>query len=202
MIVGILGKKHAGKSLVADYLHTYYGFKERTFAHRLKHVCKTIFNLTDAQLYGDEKEVVDPAWGTTPRRILQIVGTELFKNTLPTLLPSCTDVWIKNLISDVKCQPKGTDIVVSDCRFLGEVEALRTIGAVIIKLERDDDPDETHESEQHDGIPFDHLVSNNGTIDDLFVCIDAIMRECKYTTRCCCTDKASKCVLCEPYVFI
>ena len=41
-----------------------------------------IFGFTKEQVYGDLKDVVDSEWGVTPRKVLQIMGTELFQYDL------------------------------------------------------------------------------------------------------------------------
>jgi len=176
MIIGLLGKKQSGKTTVADYVHTYHGFVEITFAYCLKQVCKMIFNLSDDQLYGSSKEVVDPTWQVSPRVLMQTVGTDLFRNTLSTIIPSCHNIWIRNLLLRVQSIPDGTNIVVSDCRYTDEVTALKEMGAIIIKLERSKNVElDTHESECINDIPYDYCIQNDGGLDDLFISVDTIL---------------------------
>lgn len=62
-IVGIAGKARSGKDTVAKYLIEEYGFKSISFATALKEgLGRRVFGLTDDQLYGDKKEVVDEFW--------------------------------------------------------------------------------------------------------------------------------------------
>ncbi len=124
MIIGLAGKKRAGKTTVANYL-TKEGWTEMSWAEPLKEIVgRGLFGLTDSQLYGDttSKEEVIPLWGMSSRQILQVVGTDLFRKGFDP------DIWVKigilNLGDFLKSNPQ-SDIVVSDCRFPNELLAIQ-----------------------------------------------------------------------------
>jgi hypothetical protein len=95
-IVGISGKKFNGKDTLGVYFITKYGFKRIAFADALKDACKAIFNFSNEQLYGNEKEIIDPYWNVTPRKVLEYLGTDLCRNQLGNILPDVgSDLWVK-----------------------------------------------------------------------------------------------------------
>jgi hypothetical protein len=76
---------------------------------------------------------------------------------------------------------KNNLVVVSDVRFLHEVEELKKNNAFIIKIQRyantyDDKADEHISEKEVDAIEPDATIVNDGTIDDLYIQIDNIIR--------------------------
>lgn len=174
-IVGITGKKRHGK----DSLATFFigkGFERLSFADPIKLACKEIFNFTDQQLFGDEKESVDPFWDTTPRKIFQYVGTDLFRNQIGKIMPEIGEkIWIKVMENRINsCNSK--NIVISDVRFPDEVEMIKKMGGIILKVTRPslEDEKDTHISEDIDRLKADCVVLNNGTLDYLYTSMDWI----------------------------
>ena len=98
MLFGIMGQKGSGKDTCADFLIENHNYIKFSFADCLKRACKEIFLLSDEQLYGtiQQKETPDPRWHhTTPRKIMQYVGTDLLRNNLNTIMPGIgMDVFI------------------------------------------------------------------------------------------------------------
>lgn len=165
-IIGFYGKAQSGKSTAVLMLSGILDDKkleELSFAAPLKESCKIIFGLTDNQLYGDEKEDPLTNWPNwTPRKILQHVGTELFRNHFDK------DIWLK--IARNKIKESSADIIlISDARFYNEVKLIRKMGGIVIKINRDSAGSKTgagHSSEQFDGIKPDHIIDNNGTMQE------------------------------------
>lgn len=144
MIIGLSGKKQHGKSTIAKYLVEQYKFTEVSWAEPLKEIVgKQLFGFTHNQIYDDkEKEIIDQEWKMSPRKALQIVGTECFRREV------CDDFWVKLGIRKINQIGLNSNIVVSDCRFLNEVEALRNIGGKIIRVLKLGTKDtDTHASE-------------------------------------------------------
>ena len=104
MIIGIIGKKRVGKDTVADYLVTEYGFEKMALADPMKKAVKEIFLMTDEQLWGSKKDEVDERYGVSPRRILQVFGTELFQFDVYRHIPELEEkigkrnLWMFNLL--------------------------------------------------------------------------------------------------------
>jgi hypothetical protein len=136
-IIGITGRKYNGKDTVADYLVSEHGYMKISLADPLKEICRTLFGFTTEQLYGEQKEIVDPRWNISPRQALQYVGTELFRNHINGLLPDIGEnFWIISAILKIKAiitiNPDAK-FVISDIRFPNEIELLDKIF-----MERDD----------------------------------------------------------------
>ena len=182
MLIGITGKKRSGKDTVANFLCEDYKFIRYSFADPMKKACKILFNFTDEQLWGKDKELYDPRWGTTARKVLQLMGTEIFQYEFPKLMPEYGKLigrthWVK-LFEMFYEDNKDRDIVFSDVRFFHEIEAIRKIGGEIWVVERDiaNDSDDSHASENEwVGIEPDELIVNNGTIKELEECVDSIL---------------------------
>ncbi len=125
LIIGLAGLQGAGKSTVANHLANKYGFVRYSFSKPLKDAAKIIYYLSDEQLYGNLKNVIDERYGITPRFILQQLGTEVCR---------CIhqDTWIlaaRNFIQHhikeyekYESYRQGDElrIVIDDCRFENE----------------------------------------------------------------------------------
>ena len=131
MLIGIGHKKRFGKDTIADYLVSKHGFVKIAFADSLKEAAAPIFGLTEAQLYGDLKEVVDPLWDKSPRELMNQLG-ELSKSI-------DKKVWIKSVEKKVKPLLKaGKNVVVSDMRFFPECDFIKHNGGVTWNVRRHD----------------------------------------------------------------
>jgi len=76
--LGLLARAGHGKSTLANHLARAYDAEIVSLATPLKAVAKTVMGFSDRQLYGTqaEKEAVDPRYGFSPRRFLQLLGTD------------------------------------------------------------------------------------------------------------------------------
>jgi len=175
MIIGLGYQARVGKGEVASWLRAKYGFTEVAFADALKITCRTIFGLNHSQLYGFNKEVVDPFWQDTPRNILQKVGTECLRNGYRD------DVWVKALQRNIEMNP-GRDYVISDCRFMNEVQAVRSWGGTLVCIVRPDAPaiataQHASETSLANWTGWDHVLTNGGTLADLYAQVDDLAIE-------------------------
>ena len=179
LLIGLSGKAGSGKSTVADYLTKEHGYHQFAFANALKDVVGLAFGFTREQLYGGGlKEKIDPRWGVSPRWCLQWLGTDVFRDRWP-------DIWIRHLrqdILDFLAINGQRPIVVSDVRFQDEAQALKRMGAVLIRIERPGAGarglgEAYHASETDlDGWPgFDHVIHNDGSQGDLFALVELVL---------------------------
>lgn len=172
MLISLSYAARSGKDTVADYLVKKYNFHKVAFADSLKKACKEIFNLSDEQVYGKLKETVDEYWQVTPRYILQRVGTECLRQGY------AQDIWIKSLGAKIK---SNENYVISDARFINEVEAVKSWGGIVIKMNRQAAHATGgivgHESENSlkNYEQWDYIVDNNGTYEELYDKIDKLM---------------------------
>lgn len=162
MLIGISGKKRAGKDTAAKFLVQDHGFKSFAFADPLKEAAKIVFGWNDEHVYGDMKEVKDQYWGFSPRWALQHMGTEAMRKNVGD------DVWIKATMR--KAMPmieKGENVVITDIRFPNEAQAIRDAGGQIWKVERPGVKEDDHASEIQT-CDCDHVIVNDGSISDLY----------------------------------
>jgi len=196
MIIGICGFIGSGKDTVADFLVNFHEFRRESFASTLKDSVAAVFGWDRTLLEGrtaearEWREQVDPWWAErldmptlTPRWVLQYWGTEVCRRSFHD------DIWIASL--ENKLRNSKDNIVISDCRFPNEIEAIKKANGVIVWVQRGALPEwyddavsanrgnniginamklrKIHASEwAWLGNEFDHVIDNNGTIDDLF----------------------------------
>ena len=183
VLIGVLGKKRHGKDTLADYLVSSHRFHKETFAKPLKDACRILFDLTEEQLYGDQKEVMDETWKMTPREILQYVGTDMIRNRMALRLPWLgMDFWLYKFERNYrKLQQEfgdQVDVIISDVRFPNETKMIHRLGGYVVKTFRPGfESADTHTSEA--GIDliddYDMLIINDGTIDQYHERIDKMM---------------------------
>ncbi|RMG24170.1 MAG: hypothetical protein D6732_24030 [Methanobacteriota archaeon] len=172
--IGFTGPAGSGKntaaSFMADYL-TSKGFVvvEMSFAEALKKGASEFFGLPMSVFHDRErKESVDPYWGISPRRMLQILGTEVARTHFGE------DFWIRRLVKEIQSQ--GIDnnadfILITDVRFDNEADFIRENGGRIVFLRREgvlQGQSANHASEAgvvlRDG---DFVINNNSSLDAL-----------------------------------
>jgi hypothetical protein len=208
MILGVTGLIGSGKDTVADYLCTFHGFKRVSFAASLKDAVSAVFGWDRELLEGSTKssrewrEQTDIWWSTrlqmdiTPRWVLQYWGTDVLRNHFHT------DIWVASV--ENKLRQSKDNIVITDCRFINEVNAIKNVGGTTMRVVRGKQPEwydaavsynkgevgnmtwsiskakldklRVHASEYSSvGLDYDHYVDNNGTIDELHTIIKSII---------------------------
>lgn len=183
MIISLSGKKRSGKTTVANYLISKHNFKEVSWAEPLKEVIgRKLFGLTEDQLYGPAsiREEVIEKWGMSPRKILQVVGTDLFRAWRDDFWVEVAEPKIKALVT------QGEDVVISDTRFLNEVECVKRLGGHTIqvhkvKKEGKAQPEDSHASETAlDEYEFDYAIQSfSGDLDTLYEKMENILNDLK-----------------------
>lgn len=129
----------AGKDTVATMLRQKlslrsHWFEITHFADKVKSVCADLWNLTEAQCFGGEKDTVDPRYGVTPRFMFQRVGTDVAR-----LIER--NIWIRKL------RERKGNFIVPDTRFRNEREAFNDDLVFHIHVGRHGVDTETHASE-------------------------------------------------------
>ena len=200
MIIGVCGLIGAGKDTIADYLVNVHEFRRDSFASTLKDAVSAVFGWDRDMLEGrtrssrEWREQPDEWWSArlgrtvTPRWVLQYWGTEVCRQGFHD------DIWIASL--ENRLRTTLDDVVISDCRFPNEIEAIRRQGGLVIRVIRGDDPVWFHEARSHlrhgsplpSGIPhasewawagtdFDRYLDNNTSLDDLYAQINDLLRD-------------------------
>lgn len=161
MVVGLIGEAGCGKTTFAEgFVEAADGHVEVvSFADALKEMCSEQFGWDRRALDRDDaaaihgyrsaleyKEAESPGTRWTRRQILQHLGTEGFRAIDP-------EHWIKKTRERMQAAVRaGFHVVVPDVRFLNEVQAIRDVGGLIVRLEREGNArttsSTTHASEQ------------------------------------------------------
>ena len=150
------------------------------------------------------REQVDTWWAArlnmpnlTPRWVLQYWGTEVMRRGFHD------DIWIASIENRIR--NSSDNVVLSDCRFPNEIASIRTAGGRIVRTCRGPDPEWFHAAEVVNrgptlnlswasnrsvldtfkvhasetawvGTDFDHVLDNNGTMDQLYAQVDLIVK--------------------------
>lgn len=167
ILLGTAGKARAGKDTVAKILQGIIGGPVVTvaFATPIKEGVKAMFNLTEEHVNGALKEVFIPELGASPRRLLQLVGTEFGRGMLRA------DIWVqvakRKILEELA---KGNNVVVTDVRFENEAAMIRELGGCMWHVTRPGGPViEQHESEAGINVALnDCRIVNDADITSLF----------------------------------
>ncbi len=166
-IVAFLGPKHVGKDTAADYLVRCHGYVKYGLADPMKKALQHLFKLSNEQLWGKEKELVDPFWGVTPRELMQFIGIDTLYDNLGERFPQIGKSFVmRNFTRWMEANPE-KKIVISDLRIQEDVNTLKKMGALIVRLERPalsaQDP---HSSESGVEVVhgYDRVIVNDSTI--------------------------------------
>lgn len=174
-VIGICGSKRVGKDTIADMLSIMYGFEKVHIASKLKNVCKVLFDFTDDQLNSDAKDVINADYNTTPRKLLQFIGTDIMQYEIQKILNCGRDFWIDDFVKNIR--KKEMNFVVSDLRFVHEYNKLKNEfkdDFVVIKVIGKCNSDDHIAENDWKNIVHDYEIINNSTIEDLKAKVDQI----------------------------
>lgn len=170
ILLGIVGKKGAGKDTVADHLVTRHGYEKRAFAAPIKEVCAILFQIPPGSFEDFyEKERVVPRHGLSPRQMMQKLGT-MFREHAP-------DFWLRHFLTwyDSVSSRRQSRVVVTDIRYQNELDLIKDLGGTILRVVR---PEmicvDTHITEQGvDSLTgVDMVIENRGRKEDLWAKVD------------------------------
>jgi hypothetical protein len=173
MLIGVSGKKRAGKDTAGKFLVEDHGFKAMAFAEPLKEAAKIIFGWTEEHVNGRLKEVIDPFWGFSPRWALQHMGTEAMRKVIDD------QIWVKATMRKALPLVKaGGNVVITDVRFPNEANAIREAGGQLWRVERQglETSDHASETALDDFGPWDKVIENHGTIANLYTSVFEAMK--------------------------
>lgn len=184
-LIGLHGKIGSGKTTLTNYLCDKYDYIEVSFAKPLKDIAMILgFNYEDVYGTQAQKIAVNKDMGVSGREFLQLFGTDICRNYLPSVMPdlkSGNSIWIEIAKKTIKKKLLlNKKVIVSDARFMDEIDVLKSMGATIINIKRPDLKYDTHESEKDINITYDYIINNDGTINDLYNNLDDIIVQLDY----------------------
>lgn len=125
----LCGLSGAGKDTVGDYLERAHGFHRVAIADPLKRHVQQLFDLSDDQLWGEQRNTPHARLGRTPRELYQVFG-DMCRNLDP-------EIWIRLWCDAVgTALANGHSVVCTDLRTLPELQAARARGARVWRVLR------------------------------------------------------------------
>jgi hypothetical protein len=132
----------------------------------------------------------------TPRWVLQYWGTEVCRNGFHN------DIWVASV--ENKLRQTTDDVVITDCRFSNEVQAIKNAGGITCRISRGKQPEwydaavkynlgpdgnsywalskgildshKVHASEYSSvGLKYDFYLDNNGTLTELYTQVNQLL---------------------------
>jgi hypothetical protein len=175
-----IGKARSGKDTAAERLVSEYRFTRLAFADPLKRMALDI------------NPFIPTGWGILVRleSLIVDVGWDYAKDTYPEVRATLQrigqsvreldeDFWLNMALDKAKAaEAWNMPVVVTDCRYLNEAEALRAAGFRLVRIKRPDlMSTDTHASETElDNFPVDETIINAGRIYDLHTSVDSVVR--------------------------
>lgn len=176
-LIGIHGPLESGKDTVAQVIVSKFPslFTQYAFAWPIKQACQIMFGFTEKDMNDRVlKERIHPRWGITPRKAMQLLGTEYGRNMIRK------DIWIIRAQIEIdKNLEQGYGTVISDVRFENEAEIIRAKHGLLIHIERPalDTSAEKYNHESEMGIkrePRDIVIMNDAGLTELQFKIDSL----------------------------
>lgn len=178
VLINISGVSGAGKDTIGGILHAKRGVVCLSFASPLKQIVSDLTGWPYEVLLADTEErrnarnslpeAVICGRSYTFRTLLEYMGTDVIRKRMGD------DVWINLLIRRAqKLIDEGTDVCISDARFVNEIDAMRSIGAecwCVWRTPKDlEDVAGGHVSERQflQRLSTMKLIDNTGSRDDL-----------------------------------
>lgn len=186
-IIGLSGYARSGKDTAAEVLVEQFGFTRVAFADKLREVLYELNPIVDflgrevavedgyidneilnaAPVTGGihpigVKDVInrfgwdgykETKWSKEIRRLLQRLGTEAGRQTL------WDSIWVDAALTGL---PEDAKVVVTDCRFVNEAQAIKDRAGIVVRVERAGvGPANNHPSETSlDDWDFDYTLPN------------------------------------------
>lgn len=178
-LIGISGKMQSGKDTVASIIKklSYIDWEIVKFADTLKDITCLLLNCSREDLESSDfkSSPLDDRWQNfhneqlTPRKVMQLIGTDLFRNGLHP------NTWVNTLSNKFT---NDSFWIVTDVRFPNEAEFIKNNGGILIRIERESIELSNHLSETAlDDYEFDYIINNHDTFYDLLLNVISFMKK-------------------------
>lgn len=169
-IVAITGKRGHGKTTAAAALER-LGYRHINFADPVRAVVERVYGVTPHEMADPvlKEQVLDRWPFKSPRELMQVVGTDMFRKTEFSNGEALDETWVEAF--KVACAGY-SHVVCSDLRFPNEAIAIKAMGGLILKVENPrisrTDVASQHASETAiDKLKADWTIYNEGSIQQL-----------------------------------
>ena len=184
LVLGFIGKAKSGKDTAAndfqEFMDGIVPIYRKPFAGPIREIGKlfgyTMEQMTDQSIKETYCNPIFPL--VTPRKFMQLVGSEMFRNNLDK---DCWVKLVKNFIEgeyekashlvtkfeDDKFHPSSI-IMVTDVRFPNEAEMIKEVGGYLIKIHRPSLGQDAAEWHKHESEAYiDAIESDFDAINDM-----------------------------------
>lgn len=149
-LIGIMGHAGAGKDTIAEHIENRYeNVYTEPFASPLKRAACHAFGVP-LNSFNDRnlKEINNPYWNISPRKIAQFMGTEMFRESIDKLMACGGNFWVERhcgrlggeLLLEEDNQDgeyvSGDVVLVPDVRFQNEYDYIIDNGGIVINVDR------------------------------------------------------------------
>ena len=176
-LIGISGRKRAGKDTLASFLVEDHGFTRLAFADPLKAIIAELNPIVRCEeCYSEDYRLssllAEGGWehakeAPEVRRLLQVHGGAVRKHI-------GENVWVDATISKAHyLLAEGKPVVIPDVRYLNEAERIKALGGIVVRINRPGTADGTDQTDLHisetalDDYEFDYVVVNDSSTDYL-----------------------------------
>lgn len=172
LIIGVSGKRGAGKTTLAEFLVKKHKFKRISFAEELRNIAQVLFPLKEEDLSNiKRKEAKFRHYDWSPRDFMINLGGFLRFHDKSYFLNAAL----------AKCESGGL-YVIDDVRYINEADAIRAMGGILIRLNRYEAQNpygknlDVESETELDNYKFDYVIheANNQKLSDLYNASDDI----------------------------
>lgn len=179
-LIGLTGRKGAGKDTAAAHLVRAHGFRQIALADPIRDGIKAMLGLDDDTLNARALKEIAIDWlGASPRHLMQTLGTEWGRHHV------ADDLWLRiasRRLDQIRKESAGMPqrVVVSDIRFENEAEWIREQGGIVVHIRRQEAETMADGHASEAGVTLcmdDDVITNDGIPADLFAQLDYLFSE-------------------------
>jgi len=155
-VIGIAGQAEAGETTLANRLATFGRCRVLPFAEPLKRML-TELGVPRENIYGSFKDAPCPELcGKSGREAMQTLGTDWGRKLISPQL--WVNAWLRRAI---EATSKGECVIVDDVRFPEEAAAVKSLGGIVVYVDRLGAKTYEHPSESSlSEYKFDRTIQN------------------------------------------